>query len=650
MIDDFKRIFFKKLWLVNFGAAFAALIAIKFIRVGVSAFSSDTVGSQPLSEYLKFLFMIFGGDILGAALFAAIVAILCLPFALKGMKKTSTTISIILQALHGTFAIFSFVCILEMGGPLNKQAIDLTLMGTGSGAALWGGEVAKTIAGYMTIGNTLMILTTIALTTAAVLWEKHLYGWFKGRRAAVVAVVLGLEMIFTVAILPFLHSGEINKIRIYTNGLEKSALVDFVWSYLRSDRVDPNLIEDPFNFSFDGLDKVEADKVAPLARAIPQKTNVLMISFESIGAVYMERDPTEMPFFRSLQKMPGTQTLAEHYSAWSLTTKALFSIFCSELPYPEYTPEPLINPGIPCKSLFEVLHDNGYFTTFITSQDLAYDRQIRFYKHRKLDLIWDLKNMPGAENVWHSTWGIDDKYAIDKMLDVLEKKRDKPFFAFYIMTMGHHPFLSSKEHADNPLGDRVPNHMREIRAADELLKGIFERLKKSGQIDNTLVVVFSDHGTGHGRYLGRSAWQPVIKVPALMHGPQLKGEAGSTNLVTSHLDIAPTVLGLLGIPVPCTMKGRNLRTEADHRIALFGGRPPKWHLGLADENWKFIWEDKSIEMLFDLSIDPGELNNVAGEHPDRVKYYKKKINEWGAFSTNLIENYAPVLKASKCSL
>jgi arylsulfatase A-like enzyme len=232
---------------------------------------------------------------------------------------------------------------------------------------------------------------------------------------------------------------------------------------------------------------------------------------------------------------------------------------------------------------------------------------------------------------------------VKKVLDVTRKKSEKPFFVFYGMSAGHHPFNCCKEHEDNPIADREKRYGRALGFIDDRLEELVSGLAEDGTLANTLVLIFSDHGDVHGDRAGRNAWQPVVHVPWVMLGPQLGNRAGRSSMVASLMDISPTVLGLLGIEIPRTMKGRNFRTDTEHRIALFGGRPPKWQLGVADENWKFIWEDKSVEMLFDIPNDPGEKTNLAEAHPDRVDFYKNKVNEWSAFSTNLIENYAEIL-------
>jgi len=295
-----------------------------------------------------------------------------------------------------------------------------------------------------------------------------------------------------------------------------------------------------------------------------------------------------------------------------------------------------------------VLHDAGYRTAYVTSSDMAYDRKERFFRSRSFDRMWDMKNMPGREASWKDAWGLDERTAVRQLLDVAARDDGRPFFIFYEMTAGHHPFLACAEHERNPLPERFANYERVLGFIDDRVREIAEGLARLGVADDTLLIVMADHGDGHGRYEGRNVWEPVIHPPVVLVGPQLAGAAGRTDFVTSHLDLAPTILGLLGIPAPCTMQGRNLLVDDSPRIALFGGRPPKLQIGVADGRWKFIWEDRERAMLFDIRADPGEERDLADQHPELVELYERKIDEWSAFSTNLIENYAEILSRSGC--
>ena len=642
----------ERVWLTNFWAGFLVLAALKVGLIVYNIVSPTASGTEPAYKYVLKAFFLLGGDVLGAALLATIVALLCLPFELGGRGRGSTAISIAVQWAHAVFALASSACTIYLGGLLNKQVIDLAITSAPEGSTGVGGGMLRSLSVYLTWEAIAGLVAISALAAGGVLLAPRICGKLVGWRRRIAAIALVVEAAITVGVLPFLVGGEVGGIRIPMYGLEKSPAVELAWSYVKGDiaarRLDPDLVPDEFRFDFAGTQRPDEIAPSPLRRAVAKRTNIVFVAMESIGEPYLEGDPTPMPFLRELGRRPDAHRLAAHFSTWSLTTKAFFSIFCSELPYPHYPSITMINPSIPCRSLSEVLHDAGYYTAYVTPSDMAYDRKERFFRYRKFDEILDMKNMPGRESSWKDPWGLDERTAVRNLLEIAARRKGGPFFIFYEMVAGHHPFLACAEHERNPLPERFENYKRALGFIDDRVRDIAHGLERLGLRDETLLVVMADHGDGHGRYEGRNVWQPVIHVPVVLEGPQFEGASGQTDFVTSHLDLAPTILGLVGLDAPCTMKGRNLMADNRPRIALFGGRPPKFQLGLADGKWKFIWEDREQTMLFDLEADPAEEHNLADEHPDLVRRYERSIDAWSAYSTNLIENYADVLSRSGC--
>jgi hypothetical protein len=643
----------------NLVAALAALLPFKLALVACTAFGAEGETSAPALAAKSLLF--FGNDVLGGALVALAATLVSWPFIALGRARAGAVAACALQALHGALVAVSFFTALYIGGPLNREVIELSSLvgGTNAEGAAGAPALWSSIAKYLGPWQLLALLAGIALPIAAYALAPRLLGRLSKRAKRALIAAAALEAALTALLLPWLINGEILGIRLHTFGLERSAGLVLAGSYAkpllgslaRRGGAHPG---DPFIFHFAPIAAPEEAPAGanPLRSAVPKRTNVILVSLESVGAVYSDAAADVMPFVRGEASRRGGVYLSRPYTVWPQTMKAFFSVFCSELPYPYYQSITAVNPAIPCVSLSEVLHAAGYRTALVSSADLAYDRKMRFFRHRAFDTAVDMHTMPGREGAWGDSWGIEEKVAVRHILDLAAQKRDEPLFVFYEMFTAHHPYNACREHELHPL-DEYPSYLRALRYIDDRVRELADGIARLGLADDTLIAVFGDHGEAFGQHAGVRSHGPkvydeVARVPAMLMGPQLKGASGDVSLPTSHVDLAPTILGLLGLDAPCTMKGRDLSRTSAERLVLFGGRPPGAQRGLVDGRWKYIQEEDGPEMLFDLEADRGERDNEISGHEAQAARYRAKLEDWHAYSENLIENYASVLASSGC--
>jgi len=642
-------------FLINFWAALAVLAALKIALACNQVFGTE--GYESGWRMAGKVLLVLGKDVAGAGLAAAVIGLVSIGFTLLLRREATWLVAVSAQAVHGFLAGLSFFSQIYVGSPLTKASLDLAVLDQPIAAGGGGPGVMSSFVHYLTPG-TIAGWATVTVLGPVLLLLMRKRPAPKPRAMALVGAPLILYAVFSCVMLPRMVNGELLGMRIHTLGLEQSAWADLAWSYAKP-LLGPGSSEraggGPATFRID-LTSSDPEETAanPLAGAVPRRTNVILVSMDSVGQPYLDQVPGRMPLLASLADREGAVYLANHYSVWPQTMKVFFSVFCSELPYPRYPPITQVNPAIPCKSLSETLGDAGYFTAMITSADMAYDRKMRFFRHRSIDLFFDMRNMPGRESVWHDSWGLDERLAVRNILDVARQHQDQGFFIFYEMTTAHHPYNAGREHEENPVGDDFEAYLRALRFIDDRMAELLTGLERLGLADDTLVVLFSDHGEGFGahpdaRSHGPKVYQEVVHVPAVIVGPQLAGLSGRTGFPTSHIDLSPTILGLLGLPIPCTMKGRNLAAPAGGTIVLFGGRPPGAQLGLVDGHWKYIIEESGFDMLFDLAADPGERENVLTSYPEAAGRYRARVEEWVTHSETLIEDYGRILSESGCT-
>jgi arylsulfatase A-like enzyme len=164
-----------------------------------------------------------------------------------------------------------------------------------------------------------------------------------------------------------------------------------------------------------------------------------------------------------------------------------------------------------------------------------------------------------------------------------------------------------------------------VRYLDDALGVLFEALEESGVWDQLLVVVTSDHGEEfdeHGGFGHGSMYEEIIAVPLLVKWPQSEHAGEVNNVLSSSVDLAPTLLDYAGLPTD-DLPGSNLR-------ALTGDEPVysgtlEWAVISGD--LKGIFGPGGPRMLFDLSTDPEERRNLLDEDPRRAAALEELVRE-----------------------
>jgi len=170
-----------------------------------------------------------------------------------------------------------------------------------------------------------------------------------------------------------------------------------------------------------------------------------------------------------------------------------------------------------------------------------------------------------------------------------------------------------------------------IKSVDENVGRLLNYLDESGLAENTLVIYTSDQGFylgEHGWFDKRFMYEESFRTPLLMKWPD-KIKAGSVNSkLVQNLDIAETILDAAGVTIPEDMQGKSL-------LPLFDGKEDSWreslyyhyyeypgihgvkrHYGISTERYKLIhfYYDIDDWEMYDLKIDPGEMNNIYNDH------------------------------------
>jgi arylsulfatase A-like enzyme len=198
---------------------------------------------------------------------------------------------------------------------------------------------------------------------------------------------------------------------------------------------------------------------------------------------------------------------------------------------------------------------------------------------------------------------------------------------------GPEPVTSSSGPSDWLTGRQLERmqalYSAEVTMMDRWLGNFLDRAHGLGLLENTLLLFLSDHGHAFGEhgYAGKvpaALYPELTDIPFLIRHPTGKMAGGTSDYYASTHDVAPTILGALGIEPPPPMEGQDLT------VLLDGGEPEQqrahFSAGYHDHVWSrderyamFARHDGSEAKLFGLNEDPNMDHDIAGSNPDVAK-------------------------------
>ena len=321
----------------------------------------------------------------------------------------------------------------------------------------------------------------------------------------------------------------------------------------------------------------------------------------------------------------------------------------------------------------ELLRAAGYYCTNNSKEDYNFDLKRNIWDESSKNAHW--KNRPNSQT---------------------------PFFSIFNLTMTHESCINNKEKHDrltqdlptalrtNPDMVAVPpyypdtptirtllaRHYDNIATMDRKVASILKELDEAGELENTIVFFYSDHGTGLPRHK-RWLFDTGVKVPLIVYIPEkfqslYPSQPGDeVDQLVSFVDLAPTALHLAGAQIPSNMQGqaflgKDLKKEREYVFIARGRMDERYDMqrGVRTKRYKYLryYEPKKSfiqymntpekgplmtelrkaekngalspealqlvsltkpkESLFDLHTDPLELNDLSND-PNQMNQLKR---------------------------
>ena len=315
---------------------------------------------------------------------------------------------------------------------------------------------------------------------------------------------------------------------------------------------------------------------APLRIEPPAKPlNIVWLVAESWRADSL--NPEVMPQTNAFAQR--AQHFVSHYSGGNGTRIGMFSQFYS-LPANLWFPVLDARVGSP---LIDVLQQQNYQIKLFTSARFSYPE---FDK----TLFVNVPREQMVEDDQGNTWE-RDRRNVDRLLKFVDQRDpNKPFMTFLFFESPHANYNFPQESVIKPdylpdfsyasmnlqrdIGGIYNRYLNAVHHLDSQLARVTEHLEKNGLLDNTLVVITGDHGEEfmeQGRWGHNSTFvDEQVRVPLVLWVPSRAAQQES--LRTSHSDLLPTLLPLLGVQNPQQdySIGRSLFDAKPGRLLLAG--------------------------------------------------------------------------------
>lgn len=377
-----------------------------------------------------------------------------------------------------------------------------------------------------------------------------------------------------------------------------------------------------------GVYPLVTDDPAALARTpVAPPPDVVVLMLESFAASMVERrtpDGREVtPVFNAFAR-EGV-AVERFYSNSIQTSKGQFATLFSAIPSirgKEF--EPFADRSF--LSLPALLRRHGYRTVFLQAyKDAGYDNTRAFLTRNGFDVVQSVSEFmaPGDEaKVWG--WGLQDDVFYRRCLERLDAIRrdsgDRPLFVVLATISNHMPFTAIPESLEklHPLADSpLERFENSIHLSDRHFATFLDELQTRPRLAAGLLLVTGDHSTPTGEhgYFNNEvhADEEFFRIPLVVRWPGHLAPRRIADVPFSQMDIAPTILDLLRLPVSRhALQGISLFEERRrlHPIYLvqpYAGR----FLAVVEYPWKII-RHLDRDVLYDLERDPGERADLAG--------------------------------------
>jgi len=323
------------------------------------------------------------------------------------------------------------------------------------------------------------------------------------------------------------------------------------------------------------------------------------------------------------------------------------------------------DPTYPRVLIYDILKPLGYRTAIFSSQNERWGAMLNYLDTGNLDTIMHSDNYEGPTytdplDIGFWRWAnrgrrsgkLDDRITIKEAIRWIGEQSNQPFFMYINLQNSHFPYVTPSDfprrfgpkevdfpYSYNNYPPEKAHIVKDIYSdslhyVDAQVGRLVDHLKQSGQWENTTLIITGDTGQAfmeHGFAChGNKLYNEVMRVPLIIRSPGCKPKSDAR--LASHLDVPPTVLQLLGLPLHPSFQGESLLAadvSKDRDLFLVVQAPLADQTAIVKSGFKLIADFRLGRFhLYDLVNDPNERRDVVGEHPDMTRQLANRMLQW----------------------
>lgn len=374
-----------------------------------------------------------------------------------------------------------------------------------------------------------------------------------------------------------------------------------------------------------------------------KKYNVILVTIESLTPKYLSRYGAKNDVTPNLNALiEEGQFYTQLFATGTRTTRGLEALALSIPPTPGRSIVKRIGNEKGYLSLGQIFNSKGYDSYYLYGGRGYFDNMNEFFSGNGYTVV-DQSSVPDEDIGFQNAWGMADEYLFNQVLKTADSavSEKTPFFLHVMTTSNHRPYTYPDNRVAIPSGD---GRTGAVQYTDWAIGDFLKKAKQKPWFDNTIFVFVADHQASSA---GRENL-PVrrYRIPMWVYAPKII-QPKLVDTLSSQIDVAPTILGLLNWSYPSFFYGRDIAQMKPNEGRAFIGNYQ--YLGLFDgKRMAVLGPKKSIEIQ--TIENETAIKTEKGTKDDRlvkraISYYqnaawvyKNKLNTDTLLPNNIVDN------------